>query len=212
VLEIEEVHHLFVSGITHRLGEIFTALRAGVAAQSAYRRMTGLLIIRIWGQLHWIEKRLYSALTRAAAGQPPRISGPRPAREAAATAVPRKLRLSRREGWLIPLMPPSQPRHIAAAYAGQVQHVLANPEFAPYLTHPSVIRALRPLCRMLGITDSLPEPAPRDAPPGSFIATPAPAALATKLPPPPPPASDPWATCAQPTVDLYPRQNLYRAI
>ncbi|MBV8093313.1 MAG: hypothetical protein JO110_08760, partial [Acetobacteraceae bacterium] len=64
--------------------------------------------------------------------------------------LPQPYRLPRKLGWLIPLVPGT------AAYAGQVQHLLADPEMAALLAgSPQAGHILRPLCRMLGIQ---PEP------------------------------------------------------
>ncbi|MBV8520815.1 MAG: hypothetical protein JOY71_01565, partial [Acetobacteraceae bacterium] len=65
-------------------------------------------------------------------------------------SLPQPYRLPRKLGWLIPLVPGT------AAYAGQVQHLLADPEMAALLAgSPQAGHILRPLCRMLGIQ---PEP------------------------------------------------------
>ena len=165
-----KVHSAFVSTITHRLGWIFKELREGVAAQIQFKRMTAELIVRVWTHLRWIEKRLIHAIARAAAGKPPRPSRPHPHRDpdaetTSAKPCALKLPLPRREGWLSQIMPPVM--HTvwvpgAGAHGGSFAMLFAEPEWAPYLNHPSVIRALRPLCRMLGISNLLP---PRPARP-----------------------------------------------
>ena len=60
--------------------------------------------------------------------------------------LPQPFRLPGRFGWLIRLVPG------AAAYGGQVQYLLADPEMAALLADvPQAGRILRPLCRMLAI-------------------------------------------------------------
>ncbi|MBV8095574.1 MAG: hypothetical protein JO110_20555 [Acetobacteraceae bacterium] len=60
--------------------------------------------------------------------------------------LPQPFRLPGGFGWLIRLVPG------AAAYAGQVEHLLADAEMAALLAEvPQAGRILRPLCRMLAI-------------------------------------------------------------
>ena len=72
------------------------------------------------------------------------------------------LRLPRRFGWLLPLVP-----HEAATYAGQVQGLLADPEMVAMIeAAPGLTRAFQPLCHMLGVDFGRRKPAARRAGPG----------------------------------------------
>ena len=79
--------------------------------------------------------------------------------------LPQPYRLPRQLGWLLRMVSGT------AAYAGQVQRLLADPEMAALLAgSPQAGHILRPLCRMLGIQ---PEPGllrrRREPPPGRGV-------------------------------------------
>ncbi|MBV8522146.1 MAG: hypothetical protein JOY71_08470, partial [Acetobacteraceae bacterium] len=83
---------------------------------------------------------------RLPAGAAPRDRAGRDFELARLESLPQPYRLPRALGWLIPLVPGT------AAYAGQVQHLLADPEMAALLAGSRQAgHILRALGRMLGI-------------------------------------------------------------
>ena len=201
-----------MSVFTTNLSFWFEALRRSLSHQHGVRRMSGAFIDRVWHQVTWLERRLLRAVARVDAGIPPRIrrSGPKPGMAAPAAEThradpqatdppvpalprrppaPRKLRLPRREGWLLPLMPAVMLYQWvlgAGAHGHGLTDMLTAPEAAPYLAHPSIVRQLRPLCRMLGVSHLLPPKPPRTA---ALHEAPSAPPEATAAPPPatPPP-------------------------
>jgi hypothetical protein len=98
-------------------------------------------------------------------------------------------KLPRKFGWLLPLVPE------AVGYRGQLENLLRDPEMAALMAAaPAPMgRALRPLCRMLGLEPppilAPPERKPRPTPPRPAPPPTPPAAGPEKPPPPQPP---PW--------------------
>jgi hypothetical protein len=92
-----------------------------------------------------------------------------PPRRRPGQAPPPPNKLPRKFGWLLKLVPE------AVQYRGQLEHLLRDPEMAALLEAAPVpmARALRPLCRMLGV----------DLPP--ILAPPAAARPETQAPPAP---------------------------
>ena len=81
-------------------------------------------------------------------------------RERRAWASPPATRFPRRFAWLCPLVPAD-----AACYAEHLRVVLAEPGMVRLLAEcPQAVRAVRPICRMLGIELSLSGPPGDDEP------------------------------------------------
>ena len=130
-----------------RLGCILDLLCQAIAARGAGGVLTLPLLLLLWRRLRRIGVRATKVAARIAAGLSPAASRPGPRSHPAAPRSPRPpaLRLPGGYGWLVPLVPG------APAYAGQLQHLLADPQMAPLLAAPSLRRGLNPICRTLGI-------------------------------------------------------------
>ena len=143
----------------------------------------------VWTRLRRMATRFAILAARASAGTLPRrrIRGPRP--QNPARLPPQRQRLPQGVFWLIRLLPE------AAQFAGQVQHLLSDPEMAALLAAaPQAGRILRPLCRMLALPPgpaalrpAVPRPVPTTAmpPPPGRPATPtaAPGEIPGRTPP-----------------------------
>ncbi|MCC6719456.1 MAG: hypothetical protein IT555_16360 [Acetobacteraceae bacterium] len=113
-----------------------------------------------WTRLGRMAQRFERLYLRWKSATLPIARPPRPARPPtmrAPTMRPPTMRLPTRRAWLVvPL------RHHGAAYACQLEVLLADPEFPAFIAAaPQAGRILRPLCRMLGLTP----PAPLRLPP-----------------------------------------------
>ena len=145
-----------------RVGQILTGLSALIAAR--HRRLPSVALAnRLNSFVNRTRQRLLALLVRFAAGRlrptPPRPTPPRPGRPRA--PEPRRLRLPRRHGWLIIALP-----NEAAAYAGQLEALLAEPGMADLIArHPTAASILAPLRRLLTVAESPPKRPPRAAPP-----------------------------------------------
>ena len=130
------------------LAERFKPIIETLRRMSTNRWLAAPLVFFLYNYLGRVSRRFESLVTRLRAGPVLiRTARTRPAR----TQTERRLRLPNRFGWLLKML-----RHEAAAIGSQIRHILADPEFAAFLTSaPQATRILRPLCRMLGI-----EPAP----------------------------------------------------
>ena len=165
---------------TDRFASILDGLCRAVAARGGGRdRLHGPLVILIWSRISRIAVRFAALAARIAAGRQRRYPARRPPRPAPRRPAQRSL--PHGPAWLLPLVPQ------ASGYGSQLQHLLADPEFAALVdAAPQMRRLLRPLCRMLGVA---PPPPPRTEPP------PPPAAVAAAMPPPaapgPPPRDPP---------------------
>ena len=148
------------------------------------------LVVAIHNALSRRIRRFASLVARFRAGRL-RQSAPRPRPASAArspvpgppTPSPPAPRLSRRRGWLLPLIPN------AIGYASQLSHLIAQPDMAELIAAaPSLGRLLRPLARMLAIDlppapQRLPRPkTPRLNPPRAKPARPNPAPVNRALP------------------------------
>ncbi|MBV8094379.1 MAG: hypothetical protein JO110_14375 [Acetobacteraceae bacterium] len=153
------VLHVFVpltppplpTGLSDRLALIIGALRGVIAAHMAKDRSAVEVLFLAWTRLGRLASRFESLVAAVRSGG---LSSVRATREGSAAdlelprleGLPQPFRLPSGFGWLLPLVPGS------AAYAGQVEHLLADPEMAALLAGaPQAGRILRPLCRMLGI-------------------------------------------------------------
>jgi len=130
---------------------ILTDLRAAIAARaSRVRALEGVLVL-VWGRISRASQRLERLIARWRAGTLPGRRARVARRVVAGAAVDAgaapPVRLPRRRGWLISVVPD------AVGYGSQLQHALSEPEWAEFLAAaPQAVRVLRPLCRMLGLT------------------------------------------------------------
>jgi hypothetical protein len=176
------------------VADLCRAVAARGGARAAGPLVAGPLIVLIWGRLQRLATRFAGLVARA--GSPARPSAsPRPPRTlrraAPSTARPR---LPEGFGWLLRQVPE------AAAYAGQLQHLLDDPDVAALLAAaPQIGRALRPLCRSLGIR---PGPALRPPPPATPVRRPRAASPATRPPATRPPGAHPPEHSATPCAGL----------
>ncbi|MBV8092268.1 MAG: hypothetical protein JO110_03345 [Acetobacteraceae bacterium] len=139
------------TGLSDRLALIIAGLRGVIAAHMAKDRSAVPLLFLAWTRLGRLGSRFEALVAAVRSGRLPSAPAPRvpaggdfelPRLE----GLPQPFRLPDRVGWLIRLVPG------AAAYGGQVQHLLADPEMAALLADvPQAGRILRPLCRMLAI-------------------------------------------------------------
>ena len=162
-----------------RFALILDGLCSAVAARGGGRdRLAGPLVILIWSRLRRIAAQVAALAARIAAGRQRRYPARRPPR-----ATPRRAphrTLPHGPAWLLALVPQ------ASGYGSQLQHLLAEPEFAALVdAAPQMRRLLRPLCRMLAVRPpavlALP---PRPAQPGASAR---PSAGVPPPPAPPPP-------------------------
>jgi hypothetical protein len=137
-------------GLSDRLALIVGGLCRALAAHAGKDHSAAPLVLLAWTRLRRLSARFASL---AAAGRVGRLApasvAPRRADPAALFPLPdlpQPYRLPRGFGWLLRLAPET------AAYGGQVEHWLADPELAAVLAKaPQAGRILRPLCRMLGV-------------------------------------------------------------
>ncbi len=168
-----------------RFALVIDGLCRAVAEAGGRRLLAGPLVILIWQRLRRLADRITALAARITAGRHRRVHSRR--RPRPASRRPAQRRLPHGPAWLLPLVPQ------AGAHASQVQHLLADPEFARLVdAAPQMRRLLRPLCRMLGVR--LPPP-PRDPEPPSTVAGAAPPPPVASAPRPPPanpaPPADP---------------------
>jgi hypothetical protein len=103
-------------------------------------------IARVRGVLLALEARILAGWVPVA-GRPVEVGETVARVRAAAPDRADAVRLPRRFGWLCQLVPSD-----AAAYAGQLRVVLAEPGMVALLAAcPQAVRVVRPICRMLGI-------------------------------------------------------------
>lgn len=140
------------------LESLFARLAVLVAA--SFRVIGPVWTTPIWIRVTRAGRRLAGLLARAPATPRPRAPG-------AARSRPGKppIRLPAARGFLLVLL-----KHEAAHFTQRLDSLLADPvAVADLLARPAALRALRPFCRLLGVT--LPEPLrpprrPRRARPG----------------------------------------------
>jgi hypothetical protein len=139
--------------LSWRLGRIMYSLREIIGTHAGRHPASVAVITLLWSYLHRVEKRFAALARRVEAGG----AAGAPARTSAASLAPRLPQFGppcpRRPGlptkfcWLILLVP-----YHAACIAGQVRHLLMDPEMAAlFAAAPQAGRIFRPLCRMLGI-------------------------------------------------------------
>ena len=129
--------------------ERFSTLLRWLGLAIDARRLFGLgpplisLVIVRFGRLNQLFDRIASGRfvpRRRAATVPPRLPRYGP-------PAPPPLRLPRKFGWLLPLVPD------AVGYRSQLEYLLGDPETTALMqaAPAPMARALRPLCRMLGL-------------------------------------------------------------
>jgi len=146
--------------LSERLAMILDGLCKAVAARIAPGMagwaMTAPMILLVWKRIRRSEQQVQALLRRFREGRlwtckVARVGVSRERR--AVAAVPSGL--PQRFGWLMAWVP-----YQAAGYASQLRVQLSDPEMIALLTAaPQARRALRPVCRMLGIEAILLNPA-----------------------------------------------------
>lgn len=136
-----------------RLGTILAGLAALVAHAFLKDPKHVAIIVPLWGYIGRTARRFARLAARVATGRKPRIARAAQPR----TGKPRSpIRLPHSHAWLTVAL-----KHHGAAYAAQLDHLLAQPEAAEFFAAaPQAARLLRPLCRMLGITPTVIPPLP----------------------------------------------------
>jgi len=151
---------------------ILTGLRAAIAASAALRfrdpaladcsAIRTALLCRAWYYIARTTARLERLIALWHAGALPQPRAPRatpPATPSPGATTAPKPRLPTRQAWIVTTV-----GHHAAGFASQLNHLLAQPDFAAFAAAaPQAGRLLRPLCRMLGIPT--PPAIPRPKPP-----------------------------------------------
>ena len=137
-----------------RFAVIIAALVALIARAFLRPPRLAPLIIPLCRRLNRTARRLMIHLARQAAGQLPAPSRPgRTGTRAVQPAIPTT------HAWLVRAL-----KHEAAAYACQLSHLLAAPGVSDLLDAvPATRRLLRPVCRMLGVSDTPPTGVARQA-------------------------------------------------
>jgi hypothetical protein len=163
------VHALFVTAAppldaTHRFALIMEGRCQLVTARGGRGLIAGPLVCLIWTRLRRMAARFSALAAQVRSGALPSPSSLR-TRAASRPARPHPpQRLPNRFAWLVRLAGSE-----AACFAGQMQHLLSDPEMVALLSAaPQMGRVLRPLCRMLGV-----KPSPDLLPPRSRDAGPA---------------------------------------
>ena len=129
---------------TDRFASILDGLCHAVAERGGRRLLAGPLVILIWSRLRRLAAQVAALAARITAGRQRRVLARRSPRPA--PRRPAQRTLPHDHAWLLPLVPQ------ASGYGSQLQHLLADPEFAALVdAAPQMRRLLRPLCRMLGV-------------------------------------------------------------
>lgn len=176
LLQFTSMHASAAPSAADRLVLVLDGLCRAVAARFGGRAMSatpwgvpspamsGPMIILIWSRLRRIGVRVRALAAWHRTGvAPPVPTARRPSVRSAGDreSGPRSglrsgLRLPGRFGWLLPLVPGE-----AACFAGQLRHVLNDPEMTALIAaDPRTGKLLRPLCRMLGVEVATVLPAP----------------------------------------------------
>jgi len=172
----------------HRLGAILAGLAALIARSFLRDPFRAPLILPLWTHLNRAARRLNRAFARLAAGLPsrPRAAKPRASGPHSKPAFPT------RRGWLAAALGPE-----AAAYASQIESLLAEPAAADALARSlAARRTLAPIRRMLGLVAPRPRrpsrPRVRPQPPPAPVAAPRPIPPPWLRDPAPRAAARPW--------------------
>jgi hypothetical protein len=132
-----------------------------IARHGHMRRVPAPLVVMVWQRVRAIATQVADLMARMQAGTLRRYPhrrrpGPRVAPRRPPTASP----LPQGHAWLVALI---QETAVGAAH---LQQVLAHPDLPAHLqAAPQLRRALRPLCRMLGVRLPPPPAAPPSGPP-----------------------------------------------
>ncbi|MBV8094391.1 MAG: hypothetical protein JO110_14435 [Acetobacteraceae bacterium] len=143
------------TSLSHRLGLTLAGLCEALAGRMARDRTAVPLLFLAWTRLRRLAVRFEALLADFRAGRLPAAPSVRRAAETlprlpGLAGLPPPFRAPRDFGWLLRLAPES------AAFAGQVEYLLADPEMKALLAGSAQAgRMLRPLCRMLGIEAGL---------------------------------------------------------
>jgi hypothetical protein len=167
-----------------RLGVILATLAALIARRFLHDPFRAALILPLWTHLTRAARRLNCAFARLATGRAPQPRRPHP------SGPHRRPVLPTRRGWLAAALGPE-----AAAYASQIESLLAEPEAADALARSlAARRTLAPIRRMLGLAAPRPRrPRPRvrpQPPPAPVVVRPTPPPWLRD--PPPSRAARPW--------------------
>jgi hypothetical protein len=170
-----------------RLGAILASLAALVARRFLRDPFRAALIVPLWTHLTRAARRLDRAFAHLAAAhvQAPKPSRPRPGGSHLKPALPT------RRGWLVAALGPE-----AAAYASQIESLLAEPAAADALARSlAARRTLAPIRRMLGLVPPRPRRPrvrARPQPPPPPAAAPRPTPPSWLRDPPPTRSGRPW--------------------
>ena len=151
----------------------------GLIALVAKRRaVLGVHAAPLVERLARIMARVAALMARLGAGRPYRTRNPKPAERAPRMSH----RLPQQFGWLLAALGDE-----ALLHRARLENLLADPAIAHLFTlAPTALRAVRPLCRMLGLPD------------------PAPGASSRRIPPPPRPKPEPPPQAENPAWDYRP--------
>ncbi len=153
--------------LTDRISLSLRGLRAAVAERMAGNAVAVALITLIYFKLQRIEDRVLWLIAAAREG---RLRGgwACPGRAPAVrvkVSAPPVLSLPRGFAWLVRLVP-----YKAAGYGSQLRHLFGDAEMVALLAaSPQLRKALRPLCRMLGIEPALLVPVAPVAPVADMV-------------------------------------------
>jgi hypothetical protein len=170
-----------------RLGAILASLAALVARRFLRDPFRAALIVPLWTHLTRAARRLDRAFAHLAAAHvpAPKPSRPRPGGSHLKPALPT------RRGWLVAALGPE-----AAAYASQIESLLAEPAAADALARSlAARRTLAPIRRMLGLVPPRPRRPrvrARPQPPPPPAAAPRPTPPSWLRDPPPTRSGRPW--------------------
>jgi hypothetical protein len=138
-------------GVAYRLALILAHLAALVSRGLLGDPRRVGLILPLWRYITRTARRFGRLAAAHAAGKPPKPRVRKP------HSGPRAVRLPQGRAWLVVAL-----RHHAAAYAGQLAYLLAQPDAAALVAgSPRAQHLLRPLCRMLGIAPACIPPLPK---------------------------------------------------
>ena len=135
--------------VSDRFVMALEGLHAAVAARFRSGVITVAMIWLVCNRVRRVERRVMRLLALFRAGTLPaeRVLAVRTGGVEGRAVGVVSVRLPRRFGWLLPLVPCH-----AAGFASQLRHTLAEPEMVAFLAaSPAARRALMPLCRMLAI-------------------------------------------------------------
>jgi hypothetical protein len=181
-------HNMSLAISTNRFAANLEVLCGLIARYGHLRRLAGPLVVLIWNRVRRVGAQFAAIQARMQAGQlrrHPARRSPRPAAAPRRPAAPSML--PRDPAWLMALIPET------AVSAAHLRLLLTEPEVPALLeAAPQLRRALRPLCRMLGVALPPRPPVPQNA------------ALARDTPPDPPPIS-PFGPDTKPRPPSAPR-------